>query len=298
MRYEPGIAHTLSGKLVNRSDEPIIDGTVDLYLYCTESHTGEGESRVGKWYVNNNTWATTETAYASDHADHAASDTQGVWTDEVRSEAFASGRKYRATWKDSAGRGREYTEEIDVADRAPDNASKLYIQDIQSGLYAVTSKEHDKTGFALTSAYDAAKTAATQTSVDAILEDTGTTLPAAIAGVTATVDEEAIAQAVVTAIGETGVTVDEEALQESINDALRGEGSTTTTLTIKDSGNTPIGNVDVWVTTDSAGANVVAGTRQTNASGQVVFDLDAGTYYRWAQKSGVNFTNPSSFTVT
>jgi hypothetical protein len=55
---------------------------------------------------------------------------------------------------------------------------------------------------------------------------------------------------------------------------------------------------DVWVTSDEAGTTVVAGTLQTNASGQVTFYLDAGTYYVWQQKDGYNFTNPDTLIVT
>ena len=75
-----------------------------------------------------------------------------------------------------------------------------------------------------------------------------------------------------------------------------GSGADTVTLTLEESDSTPIADVDVWISTDEAGANVVAGTKQTNSSGEVTFQLDAGTtYYRWAQKDGINFTNPSSF---
>ena len=57
---------------------------------------------------------------------------------------------------------------------------------------------------------------------------------------------------------------------------------------------TPV-SVDA-VTTDEAGTNVVA-SGTTNTSGQVVFYLDAGTYYVWREKSGWNFTNPDTETV-
>jgi hypothetical protein len=52
----------------------------------------------------------------------------------------------------------------------------------------------------------------------------------------------------------------------------------------------------VWITNDAAGLNVVAGTLQTNSLGSVTFMLDAGvTYYRFAQKDGIMFLNPSPF---
>lgn len=59
---------------------------------------------------------------------------------------------------------------------------------------------------------------------------------------------------------------------------------------------TPIPDADVWATTDSAGATVVASGR-TNQYGIITFYLDAGTIYIWRQKSGYNFTNPDVETV-
>ena len=73
-------------------------------------------------------------------------------------------------------------------------------------------------------------------------------------------------------------------------------GSDIVTITINDGGGLPIGSTEVWITTDIAGDNVVAGTLTTNDLGQAVFMLDAGsTYYRWAKKVGYNFTNPTVF---
>jgi hypothetical protein len=74
-----------------------------------------------------------------------------------------------------------------------------------------------------------------------------------------------------------------------------GVGSTATTVTVNDGVN-PLDGVDVWVSTDAGGANVIArGT--TNASGQVTFMLDAGTYYCWKQLAGYTFTNPQTLVV-
>ena len=78
--------------------------------------------------------------------------------------------------------------------------------------------------------------------------------------------------------------------------SLGGAGADAVTLTIKTDGGAVIADADVWISTDAAGANVVAGTLQSNDLGQVRFMLDAGlTYYCWRQKAGMNFDNPQSF---
>ena len=76
-----------------------------------------------------------------------------------------------------------------------------------------------------------------------------------------------------------------------------GAGAISSTLTLMDSGGTPVANAEVWVTTDPAGTNVVAGRQSTGDLGQVTVFLDAGDYYRWAVKAGMNFANPQVFTV-
>lgn len=90
---------------------------------------------------------------------------------------------------------------------------------------------------------------------------------------------------------------------ESLSDQLDnihtiGTGLTSETYTITDSitGN-PIGDVNVWATTDSAGENTVAQGR-TNSSGTVTFYLNAGTYYFWQAKAGYNFNSANPTTVT
>lgn len=66
-------------------------------------------------------------------------------------------------------------------------------------------------------------------------------------------------------------------------------------------GVTPIEGVAVWVTTDIAGTNVIAGTLYTDAlgriNGTVGFMLDPGGYYLWFQRSGWSFANPTAITV-
>lgn len=71
----------------------------------------------------------------------------------------------------------------------------------------------------------------------------------------------------------------------------------THTLTRSDTG-APVAGADVWVATDAAGANIVAGVLVTNSIGQVTFQLDAGAYYLFAQLAGYNFTNPTTITVS
>ena len=72
-----------------------------------------------------------------------------------------------------------------------------------------------------------------------------------------------------------------------------GVGATAKTYTVTDGVN-PIADVDVWVTSDIAGAVVVA-SGKSDSSGEVVFYLDSGvTYYIWRQKDGYNFTNPDT----
>lgn len=94
--------------------------------------------------------------------------------------------------------------------------------------------------------------------VDSILEDTGTTLPAAISGM------------------------------------FSGSGATSWTYTLTDADTElPIGSATVWVTTDSDGANIIA-SGTTDSNGEVTFNLDSGTKYIWRYKVGYNFTDPDT----
>lgn len=78
-----------------------------------------------------------------------------------------------------------------------------------------------------------------------------------------------------------------------------GVGSSTYSVTVTtDDGVTPISGASVWVTTDIAGVNVIAGTLTTNGAGVATFLLDPASYYLWRQAEGWSFQNPVAITVT
>jgi hypothetical protein len=79
---------------------------------------------------------------------------------------------------------------------------------------------------------------------------------------------------------------------------IAGSGAATISLYTKDTSNVAIPGADVWISTDSAGSTVVAGTLVSATDGLTTFYLDAGTYYVWRQRSGYNFTNPQTMVVT
>ena len=86
------------------------------------------------------------------------------------------------------------------------------------------------------------------------------------------------------------------ALQNS--GAVAGSGAITWVYTLINSENSePIGDADIWVTTDSAGNNVIA-SGKTDQNGQATFYLDAGIVYVFRQKSGWNFDNPDQEVVS
>jgi hypothetical protein len=71
-----------------------------------------------------------------------------------------------------------------------------------------------------------------------------------------------------------------------------GSGAITWTYTVTDSSTgLPLDGVEVWITTDIAGLNVIA-SGVTNSFGIVTFYLDAGTVQVWRKKAGYDFINP------
>lgn len=67
-----------------------------------------------------------------------------------------------------------------------------------------------------------------------------------------------------------------------------GVGALEILYTLQASG-LPVDGARVWVSTDTEGQNLVA-SGSTNTFGTVTFWLDAGKYYFWRYKPGVNFT--------
>ncbi|MFW6118860.1 MAG: Ig-like domain-containing protein [Planctomycetota bacterium] len=97
------------------------------------------------------------------------------------------------------------------------------------------------------------------------------------------------------------LTEDDSGTQRFTSNALEqtgvSSGAHAETVTVRDTADNPVADADVWITSDEAGKSVVEGTYQTNSSGEVTFHVDYGpTYYIWAQKDGVNFDNPRSWT--
>jgi len=75
-----------------------------------------------------------------------------------------------------------------------------------------------------------------------------------------------------------------------------GSGASTWPITVNDGAN-PLDGVDVWISTDIGGTNVIV-RGYTDALGLITFYLDPGNYYAWKSLAGYNFTNPELFTVT
>jgi hypothetical protein len=78
-----------------------------------------------------------------------------------------------------------------------------------------------------------------------------------------------------------------------------GSGGTLCTWTQKDDGDQPMDNVAIWITSDSDGTNVIAGTLYTNAQGEVSFMLDVPqTVYVWREHASYNFNNPQTWVLS
>jgi hypothetical protein len=75
-----------------------------------------------------------------------------------------------------------------------------------------------------------------------------------------------------------------------------GTGAVAQLVHIEDPLGNPVDNVDVWITTDVAGVNIIA-RGYTDAFGDITFMLDPGSYYCWKDASGYNETNPQVLVV-
>jgi len=77
-----------------------------------------------------------------------------------------------------------------------------------------------------------------------------------------------------------------------------GPGGISWKVVVNDTSGKPLGDVACWVTTDTAGENVIAGTLYTDDFGQVEFTLDAGTYHLWRNSAKHRFSNPQTMVVS
>jgi hypothetical protein len=87
--------------------------------------------------------------------------------------------------------------------------------------------------------------------------------------------------------GHAGAGSTGEALAAASAGSASGAGAITWVVEIDD-GTDPIEAAHVWVSTDEAGSNIVAGSLLTDSFGLVTFFLDAGTYYVHVRKDGFN----------
>lgn len=104
---------------------------------------------------------------------------------------------------------------------------------------------------------------------------------------------EAAGSSIAAILEDTGTTLD--GIVDAIKvktDTLGGAGAITWTYTLTDADTGgPIDGAEVWISTDSGGANIIA-SGITNSIGVIIFTLDAATLYFWRKKAGYNFTNP------
>jgi hypothetical protein len=79
---------------------------------------------------------------------------------------------------------------------------------------------------------------------------------------------------------------------------VAGAGALQRTIRCRDQASNSIEGASVWVATDAAGTNVVAGGLTTDSSGIVTLLLDAGNYYVWAQKDGQTAVIGQAITIS
>lgn len=79
---------------------------------------------------------------------------------------------------------------------------------------------------------------------------------------------------------------------------LIGPGAIQTIFHVQDGNGNPVAGVQVWITTDAAGNNVIAGTLSTDVFGNVTFYLSAGTQYAWVNKPQYVASNPTTIVVS
>lgn len=76
-----------------------------------------------------------------------------------------------------------------------------------------------------------------------------------------------------------------------------GTGSVDFPVIVRSRENVPLSNVEVWITTDALGVNIIAGVMMTDANGSTHFLLNSGDYYLWRRHNTYTFINPQRITV-
>ena len=87
-----------------------------------------------------------------------------------------------------------------------------------------------------------------------------------------------------------------ETLSDQLDELIEGPGDYEVTLTIRDTDETPVSGVSVWVNSANTRSGSVAGTKVTDTNGQVLFNLEYTTYYIFCHLSGYSFAF-ASFTA-
>ena len=226
--------------------------------------------------------------------------------------AFASAND--GTWAEDASGW--YTVQLDATDTATLGVLKLHVEktgcrsfddygyvlpaNVYDSLFSTDKLQVDVTQVEGSDATDQLKsvadTALSDQNLDHLMKTGDATLTNIVADSTALAHLMAIGADISDFDGSTDSL---EALSDRAVTA--GGGSETYTYAVTDSDTAlPIEGVNVWISTDQAGSNVIAGTLTTNASGEAVFYLDDGSYYLWRQKSGYDpdTDNPVAITVS
>jgi hypothetical protein len=79
---------------------------------------------------------------------------------------------------------------------------------------------------------------------------------------------------------------------------IKGPGGIRFPVTVQDTSNNPVPGAQVWLTSDRAGDNLVAGTLVTDSTGTAIFEVPPGTYFLWRLHSKYTIPNPKTVTVS
>jgi len=99
--------------------------------------------------------------------------------------------------------------------------------------------------------------------------------------------------AIIATLGTPVATIAQDIASLGTGGLIVGPGALETIVTVNDIGSgDPVSGVECWVSTDSDGDNVIAGTLVTDSFGVVTFFLDEGNYYLWRKSDVEEFPNP------